>query len=179
MHDVFLGQSSRTFQVPGRGPDQLNRCGVPAENSLLTCSHLCSHIFWYNTIGFLPPCGCSWIVFWENSHSDMKLGLQTHLGAESQSYGTIELVPKSWKMAIIVPRRREGTWEGVSMATWCSGWICRMRGGLVHHTIMIPAALSFLLLWGACSRLCTNNISKWLVLYQNLQFFPVSNFFDC
>ena len=41
------------FHVPGLGPDQLNRCEVGAESSLLTCSHLCSHISWYNTIGFL------------------------------------------------------------------------------------------------------------------------------
>jgi len=27
-----------------------------------------------------------------------------------------------------------------------------------------------------CSRLCTDNISKCLVLYQNLQFFPISKF---
>ena len=27
-----------------------------------------------------------------------------------------------------------------------------------------------------CSRSCTDNISKCLVLYQNLQFFPISNF---
>jgi len=75
------------------------------------------------------------------------------------------------------PRRK--TWEGVPVAIWCSEWICRMRGGLVHHTIMIPAALSLPLLRGACSMSFTDNISKWLVLYQNLQFFPVSNFFDC
>jgi len=88
--------------------------------------------------------------------------------------------PKSWKMVIIIPRRRGGTWEGLPVEIWCSEWICRsvMRGGLVHHTIMIPAALSLPLLRGACSRSCTYNISKWLVLYQNLQFFPVSNF-DC
>jgi len=36
---------------------------------------------------------------------------------------------------------------------------------------MIPAALSLPLLRGACSRLFTYNISKSLVLYQNLQFF--------
>ena len=34
-------------------------CKVVAESSLLTCSRLCSHISWYNTIWFLPPCGCS------------------------------------------------------------------------------------------------------------------------
>ena len=62
-------ENQRKFHVPGRGPDQLNRCEVAAESSLLTCSHLCSHIPWYNTIGFLLPCGCSWISFWENSHS--------------------------------------------------------------------------------------------------------------
>jgi len=39
--------------------------------------------------------------------------------------------------------------------------------------------LSVPLLRGACSRSCTYNISEWLVLYQNLQFFPVSHFFDC
>jgi len=31
----------------------------------------------------------------------------------------------------------------------------------------------------ACSESCTDNILKWLGLYQNLQFFPVSKFFDC
>ena len=51
---------------------------------------------------------------------DMKLGPRTNLGAESQSWGTIELVPKSWKMAIIIPRRRGGTSEGVPVATWSS-----------------------------------------------------------
>ena len=65
------------------------------------------------------------------------------------------------------------------VATWWCEWICRMRAGLVHHTIMIPSALSLPLLRGACSSSCTDNISKWLVLYQNLQFFPVSNLFDC
>jgi len=75
-------------------------------------------------------------------------------------------------MTIIIPRRRGGTWEGVPVEPWCSEWICRMRGGLVHHTIMILAAISLPLLRGACSRPCTNNISKWLVLYQKLQFVP-------
>ena len=108
----------------------------------------------------------------------MKLGLQTHNGAESQSQGTIQLVPESWKMAIIIPRRRGGTWEGVPVTICCNEWICRTRGGLVHRTIMNSAALSLPLLQGACSRSYTDNISKLLVLYQNLQFFPVSNFSD-
>jgi hypothetical protein len=111
--------------------------------------------------------------------SDIKFGSQTHLGAESQSKGTIQLVPKSWKMAKINPRRRGGTWQGVPVAIWCSEWICKKRGWLVHHTIMIPAVLSLQLLRGACSRSCTDKISKWMFLYQNLLFFPVSNFFDC
>jgi len=34
----------------------------------------------------------------------MKMGPQRNLGAESQSHGTIQLVPKSWKMAIIIPK---------------------------------------------------------------------------
>jgi len=93
--------------------------------------------------------------------------------------GDHRIGPKSWKMAIIMSRRRGGTWAGVPVATWWSEWICRMRGGLVHHTIMIPAVSSLPLLRGTCSKSCTYNISKWLVLYQNLKFFPVSNFFDC
>jgi len=35
------------------------------------------------------------------------------------------------------------------VATSCSEWICRMRGGLAHHTIIIPPALSLPLLRGA------------------------------
>jgi len=46
--------------------------------------------------------------------SHMKLGPQTNLGAESQSEWTIELVPKSWKMALIIPQHREGTWTRIS-----------------------------------------------------------------
>ena len=79
----------------------------------------------------------------------MKLGAQTHLSAESQSEGTIQFVPKPWKLVILIPRRRRGTWEGVPVATSCSEWICRMRGGLAHHTIIIPPALSLPLLRGA------------------------------
>jgi len=35
--------------------------------SLLTCSHLCSHIPCNNTIGSLLPCGCAWIAFWKTA----------------------------------------------------------------------------------------------------------------
>jgi len=59
------------------------------------------------------------------------------LSAKSQSEGTIQLVPEARKMAIIIARRWRGTWEGVPMATWCSEWICRVRGGLVHHIVII------------------------------------------
>jgi len=72
MHDVFLGQSSRKFLVPGRGPDRLNRWEV-VESRLLTCSHLWSHICWYNTIGFVLPCGCSWITFFKNRHCQFSI----------------------------------------------------------------------------------------------------------
>jgi len=41
--------------------------------------------------------------------SDKKLGQQMHISAESQSEGTIELVPISWKIAKIISRRRGGT----------------------------------------------------------------------
>jgi len=34
------------------------------------------------------------------------------------------------------------------MATWCSERICRIGGGLVHHVVIIPAALSLLPLRG-------------------------------
>jgi len=56
--------------------------------------------------------------------------------------GTIQLVPK---MVMIIPRRRRGTWKGVPVATWCSGWICRMWAQLGHlgpHILIIPASLS-------------------------------------
>jgi len=45
-------------------------------------------------------------------------------------------------MAIIIPRRRRGTWEGVPMATWCNEWICRTWGGLGRHILTFPASLS-------------------------------------
>ena len=50
--------------------------------------------------------------------------------------------PKPRKMAIIIPRRRRGTWEGVFMATWCSEWICRTWGGLGPHILIFPGSLS-------------------------------------
>ena len=79
----------------------------------------------------------------------MKLGLQTQLGAQSQIYVTIQLVPKPWKVLIIIPTRRRGTCKGVPVATWCSEWICKMRGGLVRRISIIPAALTLPLLRGA------------------------------
>ena len=60
-----------------------------------------------------------------------------------------QLVPKPRKMAIIIPRRWRGTWEGVPMATWCSGWICSMGGGQGPHMLIIPAAFSLLPMRGA------------------------------
>jgi len=59
---------------------------------------------------------------------DMKLGPQMHFGAQYQSEGSIQLLPKPWKMVIITPRHRTETWQTVPVATWCSEWICRMRG---------------------------------------------------
>jgi len=118
--------------------------------------------------------------------SDMKFGPQRHLGAESQSEGTIHLVSKSIEMVMIFSQRRGGTWEGVTVAIWCGEWICKMREGLVHHTIINPAALSLPLLRGACSRSCTHNIcthkffhpQHWLVCtrisnFSNLQKCPL------
>jgi len=56
--------------------------------------------------------------------------------------------PKPWnlKMVIIIPQRHGRTWEGVPVANWISEGICKMRGRLVHHTIIIPPALSLPLL---------------------------------
>ena len=65
--------------------------------------------------------------------SNMKLGPQRHPDAESLSEGTIQLFSKPWKMMIIIPRCRRGTWKGVTVATWCSEWICRMQAGPVQH----------------------------------------------
>jgi len=80
---------------------------------------------------------------------DLKLGPQTGFSAKFQSEGTIQLVPEPRKMAIIIARRWRGTWEGVPMATWCSEWIYRIGGGLVHHIVIIPSSLTLLLLRGA------------------------------
>ena len=100
----------------------------------------------------------------------MRLGLQTHFGAKSQSEGTIQLVPKLRKMATIVPRRRRGTWEGVPVANWCSEWICRMRGGLGPHILIIPASLSLLPMRGAA-------ISRAPTILQKDSFYTrISNF---
>jgi len=98
-----------------------------------------------------PP--CPWDTHYQFSIktliSDLKWGPQTQLGDVSHSEGTTQLVPKPWKMIIIIPRRQRGTWEGVTVVTWCSGWICRMQGGLVLHTIITPTAFYLPLLRGA------------------------------
>jgi len=73
---------------------------------------------------------------------DIKLGLQTHFGAKSQSKGIIQLVPKPRQMAIIMPRRRRGTWEGVPVTTWCTEWICRMWGVPGPHILIVPVSFS-------------------------------------
>jgi len=74
-------------------------------------------------------------------------------------------------MVIIIPLCRRGTREGVPVATWCCESICRMRGGLAPHKIIIPAALSLPPLWGAAVG-CTPTIlqNKWFYLHQNLYF---------
>jgi len=71
----------------------------------------------------------------------MKLGPQKHLGSKSQSEGTIQLVPKPRKMAIIIPQRRRGTREGVSVPTWCSEWICEFYRVVGPHMLVFPASL--------------------------------------
>ena len=84
--------------------------------------------------------------------------------------------PEPRKMAIIIARRWRGTWEGALVATWCSEWICRKGGGLVHPIVIIPPTLISLAVAGYGSRLCTLNTSNWPVLYQILWFFQFSSF---
>jgi hypothetical protein len=84
---------------------------------------------------------------------------------------------KPRKMAIIVPRRRRGTWEGVPTATWCSEWICRMWGGLGPHVLIFPTSLSFPPMRGATiSRAPT--ILHDDSFYKNIQSCQISNFVD-
>jgi len=86
---------------------------------------------------------------------NMKLGPQTDFGAKSQSKETIQLVPEPRKMVIIriIPRRRSGTWEGVTVVTWYREWNYRMWGawGLGPHTLIFPALLSLPLIRGAAT----------------------------
>jgi len=77
----------------------------------------------------------------------MKLGQKTHLGAESQSEWTIQLVPEPWKMVIIVPRRRRGPPAPMNHVQIFKGWPPRdapsklvqlwyktvARGANLHH----------------------------------------------
>jgi len=92
------------------------------------------------------------------------------------SEGTIQLVPKPRKMAIIVPRCRRKIWEGVPVANWCSEWICRMRGGLGPHLLIIPVSLSFLPMRGTAVGQAPTILENVWLLHQNLQFCPISNF---
>jgi len=80
--------------------------------------------------------------------------------------------PRPLKMVTIIPRRRRGTCKGVPVATWCSEWIFRMRGGLVHHKIKIAAALSLPLLPSAA-------VGHAPTIFQNGWFCTrISNFFQ-
>jgi len=100
----------------------------------------------------------------------MKLVPQMLFGAKSQSDWTIQFVPKPRKMAIIILRRWRGTWEGVTVATWCSEWICRMWGGLGPYIIIIPASLSLPPMRGAA-------IGRAPAILQNDSFYTrISNF---
>ena len=89
---------------------------------------------------------------------------------KSQSEGTIQLVPEPRKMAIIIPRHQRGTWEGVTVTTWYSEWICRIWGGLGPHTLISPASLSLPPMRGAV-------IGRVPTILQNDSFYTrISNF---
>jgi len=79
---------------------------------------------------------------------------------------------------MIIARRQRGTWEGVTVATWCSEWICRIGGGLVHHVVIVPATLSLSAVAWCDSGWCTDNTFNWRVLYRVLQFLLFSKFFQ-
>jgi len=88
-------------------------------------------------------------------------------------------VPYNWsqkprKMAIIITRRRKWTWEGVPMATWCTQWFCRMRGGLGPCIFIILALLSLppmrVAAVGRSPTILQNDS-----LHQNLQFCQIFN----
>jgi len=51
---------------------------------------------------------------------EMKLGPQTHSVPSPNLKGPHNWSQNCRKMAIIIPRRRRGTWEGVLVANWCS-----------------------------------------------------------
>ena len=80
---------------------------------------------------------------------EMKLGPQTHSVPSPNLKGPHNWSQNCRKMAIIISRRRRGTWEGVLVANWCSKWICRMWGGLGPHILIIPASLSLSPMRGA------------------------------
>jgi len=112
---------------------------------------------------------------------DMKLGPQTHFGAKCHSKWPIQLVPKPREMAMIIARRRRGTWEGMKVANWRSELMCRMeraRRATSSYTHYICCGISPAVAGcGSRSRVVNDNTWKWLVLlHPNLQSFSISNF---
>ena len=67
----------------------------------------------------------------------MKLGLQTHIGAESQSDNTVKNDST---------RNMRRSYRGNLVRQWENVQNAMMRGWLAHHTIIFPAALSLPLL---------------------------------
>ena len=66
--------------------------------------------------------------------------------------------------------------EGVPVADWCSEWICRIRGGLLPHIPIIPAALSLPPLQsGAVGRATTILQNDWVYTFI-YNFFQSPNF---
>jgi len=89
---------------------------------------------------------------------------------QSQSEGTIHLVPKLRKMVIIIPRREE---EHGKECLWQLGALsesCRLWGWLGPHIIIIPASLSLPPMRGAV-------IGRAPTILQNDSFYTrISNF---
>jgi len=54
------------LQLPYNG--STGQVPLPEAGSMLTCSSNCSFISLYQTMGFLQPWSCIWVVFWKNNH---------------------------------------------------------------------------------------------------------------
>ena len=72
-----------------------------------------------------------------------KIGTANVLQCQVPVWGDLTIGPRTAENGDDYCWRWRGTWEGVTMATWCCGWICRIGGGLVHHMVITPPTASY------------------------------------